>query len=48
MLFTVVLRVAVDRFSPNADVVKGMVRTKAKDDKGGVEARGPEKGRHKR
>ena len=32
MLFTAVLRVAVERFSVNADVVRDMVRTKMKDE----------------
>ena len=34
MLFTAVLRVAVERFSVNADVVRDMVRTKMKDEEG--------------
>ena len=35
IFFTAVLRVAVERFSANADVVKDMVCTKEKDEKGG-------------
>ena len=45
MFFTAVLRVAVERFSTNADMTKDMVCTKVKGEKGGEGERGgPEKG----
>ena len=48
LFFAAVRRVAVERFSANADVVKDMVYSKLKDERGGGQKRGrPEKGRDK-
>ena len=43
IFFTAVLRVAVERFSANADVVKDMVYSKVKDEKGGGRSEGARK-----
>ena len=43
IFFTAVLRVAVERYSANADVVKDVVYSKMKDEKGGGRSEGGRK-----